>query len=67
MLPLRISEFSIRELLDGVARRFASRAEAAGRHLKVAATASGTMRGDRLRHSRCGCPRPRRHRPGDQR
>jgi heavy metal sensor kinase len=48
-LPLRISEFPVRELLDGVARRFAPRAEAAGRHLEVTATADGTMSGDPLR------------------
>jgi two-component system, OmpR family, sensor kinase len=48
-LPLRISEFPVRELLDGVARRFAPRVEAAGRHLEVAASADGTMSGDRLR------------------
>jgi heavy metal sensor kinase len=48
-LPLRISEFPVHELLDGVARRFASRVEAAGRHLEVTATADGTMSGDPLR------------------
>jgi two-component system OmpR family sensor kinase len=48
-LPLRISEFSVRELLEGVARRFRPRADAAGRELEIAATANGTMNGDRLR------------------
>jgi two-component system OmpR family sensor kinase len=48
-LPLRISEFPVRELLDGVARRFGPRVEAAGRHLEVTAIADGTMSGDQLR------------------
>jgi two-component system OmpR family sensor kinase len=48
-LPLRVSEFPVRELLDGVARRFAARAEAAGRRLEVAGAGDGTMRGDPLR------------------
>jgi two-component system, OmpR family, sensor kinase len=48
-LPLRISEFPVRELLDGVARRFGPRADAAARPLEVDTTADGTMSGDRLR------------------
>lgn len=48
-LPLRESEFPVRELLDGVARRFAARAQAAGRLLEVAAPGNGILRGDRIR------------------
>lgn len=48
-LPLRRSEFGVRDLLDTVARRFGPRAAAAGRPLEIAAEANGTLRGDRLR------------------
>jgi heavy metal sensor kinase len=48
-LPLRPSRFAARELLDGVARRFAARAAAAGRTIEVGQAAEGEMEGDRLR------------------
>ncbi|HSK16068.1 MAG TPA: ATP-binding protein [Gaiellaceae bacterium] len=48
-LPLCPASFEVRELLHGVARRFAGRAEAAGRTIEVGPAAEGAMEGDRLR------------------
>lgn len=48
-LPLRPSRFELRELLHGVARRFAARAAAAGRTIELGPAAEGEMEGDRLR------------------
>ena len=48
-LPLDESEFPVRELLEGVARRFGARAAAAGRTLELSTPAPTTLRGDRLR------------------
>ncbi len=48
-LPLSASLFEVRELLHGVARRFAARAAAAGRTVELGPAAEGEMEGDRLR------------------
>ena len=48
-LPLRPSRFPVRNLLDGVARRFASRAAAAGTRLELGDVPAGEVDADRLR------------------
>jgi heavy metal sensor kinase len=48
-LPLRRSEIPARDLLETVARRFAARAEPAGRELSVASPDGTLVVGDRLR------------------
>lgn len=48
-LPLRETTFSIDALLDTVARRFATRADASGRVLEVDAATDGTLTADRPR------------------
>lgn len=47
-LPLRRSQIAVRGLLESVARRFALRAEAAGRELVVGSDSEGSLSGDRL-------------------
>jgi two-component system, OmpR family, sensor kinase len=48
-LPLRLGDIAPAEVLDGVARRFARRAEEAGREIAVDALPALTVRVDRLR------------------
>jgi two-component system OmpR family sensor kinase len=48
-LPLRASRFAVRDLLDGVARRFSARSAAAGRAVEVGSAHEGEIEGDRLR------------------
>jgi two-component system OmpR family sensor kinase len=48
-LPLRQEPIETHELLDGVARRFAARAETAARRVEVDTGDGGTIVGDRLR------------------
>jgi signal transduction histidine kinase len=48
-LPLRLEPLSMRDALDGVARRFARRAEDAAREIEVSAASSLVIEADRLR------------------
>jgi two-component system OmpR family sensor kinase len=48
-LPLRASEFQIRELLEGVARRFAQRVQSAGRVVEVEIGSDEAIVADRVR------------------
>jgi two-component system OmpR family sensor kinase len=48
-LPLRLTRMDLVETLDGVHRRFASRARERGREIEVAAPASLVLNADRLR------------------
>jgi signal transduction histidine kinase len=48
-LPLRLERLSLLEVLEGVGRRFARRAEGAAREVEVSAPAALTIEADRLR------------------
>ncbi len=48
-LPLRVTSFPIRDLLEGVGRRFGRRAEDAGRRIEIAAPPELEIHADRLR------------------
>jgi heavy metal sensor kinase len=48
-LPLRLTRLDLAETLDGIDRRFASRAEERGRQIEVAAPSSLLLNADRLR------------------
>jgi len=48
-LPLRLARVDVREILEGVGRRFSRRAEEAGREIEIAAPPSLLLAADRLR------------------
>jgi two-component system, OmpR family, sensor kinase len=48
-LPLRLARVDVREILEGVGRRFSRRAEEAGREIEITAPPSFVLEADRLR------------------